>query len=422
MQNPTIEQLKNFYAYKAKQAKDLFLHNAKRFLEFPYYAEPKISIIILGYNKSEYTFRCLESLLTYADVPFELILVDNASSDDTRLLFSRVKNATTILNDENLFFIRGNNQAAALAKAPYLLFLNNDTEISANTLSELLQTIETEEKCGAVGCKLILQDGTIQEAGSIFWANGNNHEYCRGYNPVSAECSYLREADYCGGACLLVRKDLFQTLEGFSAEWEPAYYEETDLCASIRKLGYRVLFQPSTYVFHNENTSWLPERAKELCKQHSDKFDVKWRSYLKSIGYGLYTGDDILEARDRRKIPTLLIIVKSTEPVLNNNFSDLTLEKVKNISKQYKTTLISLDKNPDSVAVDVLEKSGIEVFYGASEFAHLINGRKNFYDEIVVFATEKHPLIKDIQQQFVNAHFLDVSNIDSLFLPAVVKN
>ena len=142
-------------------------------LSFPKFEEPIVSIITLTFNKAAFTYQHLESILAHTDVPYELIIVDKGSTDETTYLLDRVENVTIIKNNENSGFIKGCNQGANKAKGKYLLFLNNDVIVTPGWLSNLVKTIENYPKCGAVGCKLIWHNGKLQEAGSIIWSDGS---------------------------------------------------------------------------------------------------------------------------------------------------------------------------------------------------------------------------------------------------------
>jgi hypothetical protein len=162
-------------------------------LFFPKFDEPVVSIITLTFNKVEFTYQYLESIIAHTDIPYELILVDNCSHDETTSLLDRLENVTTIKNEGNLGFVKGCNQGARKAKGKYLVFLNNDINVTPGWLSKLVRTIENYPKCGAVGCKLIWPNGKLQEAGSIIWRDGSALGYGREGDPMHPEYSYLRE-------------------------------------------------------------------------------------------------------------------------------------------------------------------------------------------------------------------------------------
>lgn len=131
---------------------------------------------------------------------------------------------------------------------------------------------------GAVGGKIVLLDGSLQEAGSIIWSDGSCKGYGRGRVPRDPEFQFRREVDYCSGAFLMVRRTLFESLNRFDPAFAPAYYEETDLCMRIRAAGFRVVYEPTVEILHFEFGSSsssqaaiaLQQRNRELfCERHA---------------------------------------------------------------------------------------------------------------------------------------------------------
>jgi GT2 family glycosyltransferase/glycosyltransferase involved in cell wall biosynthesis len=270
------ETLMQFMRYKLRA----FLENEGARLTLPPAVSPVVSIILVLFNKAEYTYQCLETIKSHADVPYEVIIVDNGSTDSTVNLLQKTENCVIISNPVNHGFINGSNQGANAARGKWLLFLNNDTQITPTLLSSLIQTAEQTPQCGAVGGKLIFPNGSLQEAGCTIWQDGTCMGYGRGDDPYRPEFSFVRDVYFCSGACLCVRRDLFMQVGMFDAIYGQAYYEDVDLCMKIRQLGYRVLYQPSAMVIHYEfGTSRMEDAMAQQSRNHA-VFTAKWRDQL----------------------------------------------------------------------------------------------------------------------------------------------
>jgi len=219
---------------------------------------PRVSIVIPLYNRVELTRPCVDALARNTrDVEFEVILVDNASSDGTgEFVASLAPPFRSVTNASNLGFAAACNQGAEAARGEFVLFLNNDTEPCPGWLPPLLETIEGDPRVGIVGSKL-LYPGTdlIQHAGI---ALDENKEACHAFHGLPGD---LAEADVprddevaVTGACLLVRKSVFEELGRFDLAFRNGC-EDLDFCYRARERGYRIAYCPRSVVYHHESAS-----------------------------------------------------------------------------------------------------------------------------------------------------------------------
>lgn len=247
---------------------------------------PKVSIIVLCYNKMEFTVKCLKSIFenTFYN-NFEVIVVDNASADDTPAFLESYGDQIKYIHlDRNFGFVGGNNIAAKYAEGEYILFLNNDTEVQPKWLDSLYKTFTLFPDAGAVGSMLIYPDGKLQEAGSAIFNDMNGWNYGKNGLVMDSRYNFVREVDYCSGAALMVKKNLFEKLNGFDERYAPAYCEDTDLCFGIRKLGFKVYFNPFSKVIHFEGATSgtdLNSGFKKYQVINGEKFKEKWKEELK---------------------------------------------------------------------------------------------------------------------------------------------
>jgi GT2 family glycosyltransferase/glycosyltransferase involved in cell wall biosynthesis len=272
-------------------------------------ADPVVSIVIPVHNQWRYTLACLHSLRENTPgPPYEVIIADDASSDETRKMSDQVRNVRVIRQSHARGFLHNCNGAARHARGRYLVFLNNDTKVELNWLQPLIHTFE-DPAVGIVGPKLVYPTGRLQEAGGIIWSDGTGWNYGRLDDPARSEYNYVREVDYVSAACLVIHRPLFEEIGGFDTRYAPAYYEDTDLAFEARRRGRTVLYQPGSTVIHYEGVSHgTNEEAgvKSIQPRNREIFVAKWHHQLEEHHE---PGRDPLLARDRpQHRPTILVV------------------------------------------------------------------------------------------------------------------
>jgi len=226
-------------------------------LQLPLSDEPRVTIVIPVHGQYAVTRRCLAAI-AYAptQVAYEVVVVDDGSHDQSAALIEAEAPGVRVICHE---YAQGFNQAccsgAAAARAPFLVLLNNDTEPCAHWLEELLDPFERWPDTGLVGAQLIFPDGRLQVAGGIVWGNGEPWNYGWGGNPYDPRHTYSRQVDHVCGAALAIPSDLWRKVGGFSPEFSPAYYEDTDLAFKVRQAGCSVRYAPLARVIHHEGVS-----------------------------------------------------------------------------------------------------------------------------------------------------------------------
>ena len=205
---------------------------------------PLVSIIIINYNGKSYLEKCLESIKKIKYDNLEIIVVDNNSTDGTmEFLAQNYPSIITLKLDKNYGFAKPNNMAAKIAKGDFLLFLNNDTEVTPNFLTELVQVLVGNDQIGICQSLLLKPNGEIDSSGDFIDTIGvvyNSKE------PIDK----IREISSARGASMIIRKELFLDLEGFDEQFFVSF-EDVDLGWRTWIKGYKVAINPKSVVYHH---------------------------------------------------------------------------------------------------------------------------------------------------------------------------
>jgi GT2 family glycosyltransferase len=361
-------------------------------LRLPIAAEPQVSIVIPVHGQYAVTRRCLAAL-AYAPtrVPFEVIVVDDGSTDDTFTALQREAPGVRVVRHD---FARGFNQAccsgAAQARAPYLVLLNNDTEPCACWLEELLFAFEHWPDTGLAGSQLILPDGRLQEAGCIVWGDGSPWNYGRTRNPFEPAFAYGRQVDYVSGAALMIRTDLWRTVGGFSPEFSPAYYEDTDLAFKVREAGYNVRYTPQARVIHHEGLSngsdtEAAEGLKKYQEINGPLFQRKWTHAFQGPSKPSY--EQAERIKDRGIRGRVLFLDHETPRPDRDAGSHAALVEMELVQQLgYKVTLLPANLAWLANYTEDLQRRGIEVLHApfVLNLADLLKERGEEFDAVYI--------------------------------------
>ncbi len=252
-------------------------------LNFQTVEQPTASIIIPFFNKAEYTVNCLYALNKQTITDIEVILVDDASSEASCSVLESINGITLIRNKSNQGYLRSCNRAAKASSGDYIVQLNNDTLVLEGWLEYLIETLSSQPKIGLVGSLLLSTDGRISEAGGVIFNDASGYNYGRGKSAYEKRFNYCRHVDYCSGASIIIRRQLWNSLGGYDTRYAPAYYEDTDLAMQVREAGYDVVYTPLSKAVHHEGVSSgtdLSSGIKQYQAINKDKFYKKWRHVL----------------------------------------------------------------------------------------------------------------------------------------------
>jgi O-antigen biosynthesis protein len=337
-------------------------------LEVLHTVKPRASILIPVLNHWGVTRGCLASILENTQSgSYEIIVADDGSSDETADLPRLAPGVRHVVNSSNLGFLRNCNKAARSARGEFLIFLNNDTVVQPGWLTALVQTLESDARIGLVGPMLCYPNGQVQEAGGIVWADASGWNYGRYDDPERPEYNYVKEVDYVSGACIAVRRTVWEEIGGFDETFAPAYYEDTDLAFQIREKGYRVVYQPLSRVVHIEGVSHgVSEETgiKRYQVVNQMKFFTKWHDVLQR-DHGR-DPRDLDRARDRSMHRKRVLFIDHYVPKWDQDAGSRSTWQYLSLmaSMGYQITFFGDDFVDDQPYTRELQKLGVEVLYG----------------------------------------------------------
>ncbi len=243
-------------------------------------AQVDVSVIVVTYNSAHLLVRMFDALeAARGPLHLQVICVDNASRDDSvSTLRARYPDAEIIANETNVGFGRANNQALARAEGRYVLLLNTDAFVSADTLTKTVAFMDSHPRCGVLGVKLVGEDGALQPSCRYFPTPWNTFLAATGLaglvpaaslvDDMAWDHAAVRECDWVPGCYYLVRRTVIAGIGLFDPRYF-LYYEEIDHCRAVREAGWQVIYYPFTQVVHLGGESAQSEAALTVGRQIS---------------------------------------------------------------------------------------------------------------------------------------------------------
>jgi GT2 family glycosyltransferase len=279
-------------------------------LDFPRVERPLVSIVMLTYNDIEWIPRALRACLDNTDACYELIVVDNGSTDGTvEFLTSETSGARLLLNNRNYGFGTANNLGAGHAVGRYLFFLNSDAFVHPGWLPPLLTILEADATVAAAAPRLLNLDGSLQLAGALLTRAGATVVYGDGDDPRQPQYSFARNVDF-SGACLLFRRSAFNEVGGFDPAFGLIYFEDADLCLALWQRGHRIVYEPRSTLTHVGGSGSEPDQlVLQLALRNRSLFERRWRALLASYPLAPLVGErQLIAARDIRSSDRILVL------------------------------------------------------------------------------------------------------------------
>lgn len=342
-----------------------FHHPTHPPLTFPEVAAPCVSIIIPALNNVGATYCTLSALLLARNTAtFEVILVDDGSTDATRDLGALVKGIRIVRNETPRMFIAACNAGVAASRGKFIVLLNNDTEPTTGWLDSMLDAFRLHPSTGAVGSRLIFPDGHLQDAGGLVNSLGDPANYGSGGHPLDPRFAYSRPADYLSGAALMLPRTVWDKVGGLSSYLQGMYFEDTDLAFKVRAVGMVCRYTPTSIVIHYEGTTAgrdIKQGPKALQELNRPLFKARWAQAFTALPSPECDAD---LARDHTCSGRVLFIDYATPRPDNDAGGHASFEEMQMImALGYKVSFIDVSASYATGYTEALQEIGVEPLY-----------------------------------------------------------
>ena len=365
--------------------------------------QPEVSIIIPVHNHIQVTLRLLQQLrMNLDETKYEVILVDDASTDMTKPILSNIRGVKLLTHELNLGYLKATNSAIQYCEGKFICLLNNDTVPESGWLDALTRTLKADPRIAIAGSMLLSDDGTVAEAGSQIFRNREIWNLGRSANKENKLFSFTREVDYCSAAAVLVDGDFFRSLGGFDARYSPAYYEDVDLAISAWNQNRKVVYVHDSRVHHIEGVSHgkdVSQGLKAFQRINQIKFWEKWE---KSIDLP-WLLDEIPRFEADRDSEGIIVFFDNSVPSKNSNAGATRafnlIEGMRHLG--YHVVLIPLESAREVWEREQLQRLGVEVYTSYSEAIDNLEMRVNRIKGIWISRIDVFEVVIDkIQAKF----------------------
>lgn len=271
---------------------------------------PKVSIIVPVYGQTHFVLNCLDSIVRHESRhSVEIIVADDASPGSSQTdLLARIPWIRYERRASNGGFLVCCNSAVAISRGEFVVLLNSDTRVVHGWLDELIDGFELFPAAGMTGSKLFNDDGSLQEAGGIFWRDGSAHNYGRGDEPDRPQYCHARQADFISGASIALRRRVWDEMGGFDEMYRPAYCEDADLAFRLRRSGHEVWFVPFSRVIHYEGVTHGRDTSKGVKAYQVENLKKFARRFANELRDHPVAGIPSVKAASWRSRKNMLIV------------------------------------------------------------------------------------------------------------------
>jgi GT2 family glycosyltransferase len=246
--------------------------------------EPLVSIIILTYNNLQLTKACLKSLEQYTDYEnIEIIIVDNASSDDTPIYlkqnYENLKNYKVILNNENLGFSAGNNVGLKVATGDYLVLLNNDTLVTTGWMRTMVNHFRYNPKLGLLGP---ITNNIGNEAKVFTKYKNPNDMFPEVTHIIFKNMGKLLPLKTAAFFCVMMSREVYEKVGLLDESFGLGFFEDDDYCRRVQQQGYDIFCAEDVFIHHHLSASFdklKSETRQELFEKNKKIYESKWGAW-----------------------------------------------------------------------------------------------------------------------------------------------
>jgi len=355
-------------------------------LRMPRSEAPELSVILIVSTGAARTLACLRSLQASSPNGLEVIILDNASTDETAALLERVEGAQIIRCQSAQSFPVAANQAGLHARGRYLLFLSTDVELLQGSLASAVKELQGSTNIGAVCGRVVRFDGLLEEAGRIKWSDGTIQPYGKDDYASAPMYMFRRDVDASSAAFLLTPRATWVSLKGFDETFAAAHCAE-DYCARLWKHRLRIVYDPNAVVFGC--------RPAFIAEQYSS------------------SAGSILEARMRNRSKRLLFLEDRVPHTwLGSGFPRARTVLLSMLKQGYFVTFYPLfiaDEDWPSVYSDMPKDVEFMTGWGRLALEGFLRSRRAYYDTIFVSRPHNLAMLQPLVQE--NPDFFENVNI-----------
>ena len=270
------------------------------------YGMLRCSIVIPVFNHAALTRQCLDALLKTTGSACEVIVVDDASRDETQAVLGAYRDRIRVFtHTQNAGFAVSCNDGAAAAQGEFLVFLNNDTIPKEGWLEALVAYADAHPRAAVVGAKLLFPNETIQHAGMVFRTDRHPSHIYLGFPADHPAVNKSRRFQIVTGACMLVRRKLFEDTGRFNTAFLNSH-EDMDLCLRMGKAGHEVHYCHTSVLCHMESATREPQSPVEV--RNFELFLSRWEDHIQPDEFRYYVEDELIKPVHNLQYPIELTI------------------------------------------------------------------------------------------------------------------